>query len=505
MIANRREMGDWQTPVDFAIKCCEVVRDCCNFEPANIVEPTCGVGNFIEAARYVFPNAKIYGVELNEDYVDIAREKFCNDKHVEIMQGNFFTEKTSAKIIQDSSALVLGNPPWVTNSMLSSLDSDNLPKKTNYKRLRGIEAITGASNFDICEWIIMHALENFRGDDDMLAMLCKTSVARNVCVELAKRNDNVSCRMLEFDSKKVFNINASACLLICDFRAAKVSIFEGRLDYPTDVHPLAFNGASLAKPLSEELKPLNGKCQLEWRQGVKHDCSKVMELQYKHGMLLNKLGEDVDIEIEYLFPLIKSSQARTYLINDSEMAIPMTQRAIGDDTSWLKIKAPKFWNYLESHAELFDARKSSIYKNAPRYAMFGVGDYSYAKYKVAISGFYKDPIFALAYGSKPIMFDDTCYFLSFDNKMDAWICMLLLNSNPVKEFFRTVAFLDSKRPFSKKVLSRLDLVEALELVGASGLNETADELSVNIRVSDDDTNHFRSLLNKGNSLRLFSL
>lgn len=45
--------------------------------------------------------------------------------------------------------------------------------------------------------------------------------------------------------------------------------------------------------------------------------------------------------------------------------------------------------------------------------MFGIGDYSFAPYKVALSGFYKKPLFCLLYASKPVMTDDTAYFWHF--------------------------------------------------------------------------------------------
>ena len=45
--------------------------------------------------------------------------------------------------------LVIGNPPWVTNSELGTLASPNRPPRRNIKGLRGLEARTGASNFDV--------------------------------------------------------------------------------------------------------------------------------------------------------------------------------------------------------------------------------------------------------------------------------------------------------------------------------------------------------------------
>lgn len=48
---------------------------------------------------------------------------------------------------------------------------------------------------------------------------------------------------------------------------------------------------------------------------------------------------------------------------------------------------------------------------------------SFAKYKVAVSGFYKVPLFSLLYSSdnKAVMCDDTSYFIAFSNYNDAYL------------------------------------------------------------------------------------
>src|SRR5438105_329350 len=76
--------------------------------------------------------------------------------------------------------LVVGNPPWVTNAELGTLGSNNLPHKKNLKGLRGIEARTGGSNFDIAEYIWLKLIQELASEQPTIALLCKASVARNV-------------------------------------------------------------------------------------------------------------------------------------------------------------------------------------------------------------------------------------------------------------------------------------------------------------------------------------
>lgn len=488
---DRVERGDWQTPEKFALRCCRIIQNYMSFEPHFVLEPCCGTGNFIRASRKIFPSTPVLGMEINSEYVLSSQKRFANDDKVTIRHGDCLHDNNWIEPLVADSTLVLGNPPWVTNSTLSVINSTNIPNKINFKGLRGIDALTGASNFDISEWIILHYLKKIYKSKSMLAMLCKTSVARNVCKEISKWNIVCNCLLVSFDSKDVFDVSVSACLFICDLRAEKIAIQECDIDDINNRTELLYLNNNLQKKISSNLLSLSGKSQLIWRQGVKHDCSKIMELKKTPAGLTNKLGEIVDIEKEWLFPLIKSSGSRNAIIKNSGLAVIVTQKKLGEDTSNLKLVAPNLWGYLNKHSSLLDSRKSSIYKNSPRFAMFGIGEYSFSPYKVGISGFYKEPMFSIAYGNKAFMYDDTCYFLSFENYREAMAMMLLLNSTVVQDFYRAIAFIDQKRPFSKKVLSQLDLVEALKLVGVEGLNETAKALEINFMATEAD---IRSLM-----------
>ena len=54
--------------------------------------------------------------------------------------------------------LVVGNPPWVTNSARGRFGSRHLPPKHRMSGLRGIEALTGKSNFDVSESMLIEQL-----------------------------------------------------------------------------------------------------------------------------------------------------------------------------------------------------------------------------------------------------------------------------------------------------------------------------------------------------------
>jgi hypothetical protein len=179
------------------------------------------------------------------------------------------------------------------------------------------------------------------------------------------------------------------------------------------------------------------------------------------------------MEAELLFPLLKSSDVANGNPEPSR-AVIVTQRALGADTSALRQTAPKAWAYLNAHHELLRARKSSIYSGQPDFAIFGIGPYSFAPWKVAISGLYKRCAFTLIgpHEGRPVMLDDTCYFLPFPTEAEARSVWTALRSPLATDFFRARIFWDAKRPISKGILQKLDshaLLAALKSKPAGGV------------------------------------
>ena len=501
-MSGKREYGDYQTPVEFAEKVCVYLKDFRHIEPSAIVEPTCGVGGFLKSSL-LFNASEYYGIEINPEYCDICRNEI-QDNRVKIINSDFFAFSSKALIQDKRQILVIGNPPWVTNSTLSALGSDNLPLKANFKGLKGIDAITGASNFDICEYIILQLINEYRNTNTVISMLCKTSVARNVFKELKRNYINfLSCDMLEFDAAKVFGINASACVLVIQLSEKEVSsdvcnVYD--FEKPETVKSqFGYADGQFYNNLDAETENFDGHCCFEWRQGVKHDCSKVMELTMRNGTLQNGQKEIVQIEDDIVFPLIKSSMFKAPIIHSFSKYVIVTQKKAREETGHLEKELPKTWEYLCDNIELFKNRKSSIYRGAPLFSMFGVGDYSYSRFKVGVSGFYKQPLFSVLYSDdeKPVMTDDTSYFICFDSYDMAYVAMLLLNSEKVQGFLTSIAFLDAKRPYTKKVLERVDFSKIVESLTIEELAETEQKLNLSYYVTVPMYDGSKALLELG--------
>lgn len=470
---EKAEFGDFQTPYDLAVQVAERVG-ALGFGPKSILEPTCGKGNILLAACEEFPDAEMaLGVEISSEYFDLATSRFFVPRggpEVKIVNANFFDADWSEHLgdLPDP-LLVIGNPPWVTNSELGLLGSENLPVKSNFQKHNGFDAKTGKSNFDISEWMLLRTAELLTGRNAMLAMLCKTAVARKVVKYVWKKGIGISLASLfRIDAQEHFGAAVDACLMVLKFgepACHEASVYDSL----TAIGPeqvIGYKNGELIASIKgfDSLEHLQSFSKGHWRSGVKHDCSKVMELRKEAGVLLNGYDEQVDIEADYLFPLLKSSDLSKESVPDPRRWVIVTQRRVGEDTTQILEKAPKTWEYLSRYAELLDGRKSSIYSGRARFAVFGIGDYSFASWKVAISGFYKSLSFHVVcpYEGKPVMLDDTCYSLPFDSFEQAKYVADLLNSPTAQSFFSSLVFWDAKRPVTVELLNSLD-IPSLEL------------------------------------------
>lgn len=462
------EFGDFQTPLELAKLVCQKLDEI-GINPETIIEPTCGVGAFIEASANQFEKAKKFiGVEINENYLDeleIRKKDFRLKNRMIFVQGDFFSFDWDTLIKNSKgSILVIGNFPWVTNSQQGSIGGVNLPQKNNFQNHNGFDAMTGKSNFDISEWMLIQTAKWLKNRKGYLAMLCKTSVARKFLSHLHSEKIGVlRSAIYGIDAKRYFDVSVDACLLFCEFD-------EQSHNYDYDVYETLEstqservghrNGITVRDLVTfEKLSNYYGHSQVKWRSGIKHDCSSVMEFQKAGESYINGLGEVVEIESTYLYPLLKGSDVANGRIGKTNRYVLVTQKTVGESTSPIKKLAPKTWEYLEAHAKYLDERKSRIYKDNPQFSIFGVGSYTFAPYKIAICSLYKKLAFQLIkqIEGKPVVFDDTVYFLSFDKQQEANKIFSILSSPLAKDFYSALIFWDEKRPIKTSILNSLNL------------------------------------------------
>lgn len=450
------EFGDFQTPDELAKACVALMSPPAN---ARIFEPTCGQGSFLKAAKLAAPESERRGWELNPEYAKKSRS------YADVVCGDFFQlDPMRIDWRTDGPLFIIGNPPWVTSADLKRMGSGNLPKKENFKHAEGYEALLGSSNFDVCEYMILKLLGSFRDRKFRLGMLCKTQVARNVIEFAAKKVLPVrNIAIHRIDAKKWFNASVDACWLMIDGIPDEKGVYEADVyDDLASTLPVGSFGMT-ANGLVSDLKAYRanrngiGTCPYEWRSGLKHDAAKVFELKADDGEAVACSGERLKPDGRFVLPLLKSTDVFRGKTCSRYVIVP--QLTFGGGTEALMRDNPAVWSYLEAHGDAVDARKSSVYRGKPRFTVFGHGDYTYAPYKVAVSGLHKGLRFRLVppLDGAPVVLDDTCYFLPFDDPTEACVVLTLLNSPQYTSLASSLVFWDSKRPITKKLLSRINM------------------------------------------------
>ena len=483
----KKEFGDFQTPDNLAAKVVSLVSDLFGL-PDIVIEPTAGYGAFLKASSNLWGNHPQYvGYEINHEYAAQASLSL-KDRNIIVHQRDFFTEDWKSNLNQSglSRVLVIGNPPWVTNSALGQLGSSNLPHKANFQGLRGFDARTGKSNFDIAEWMLIRLVESLP-PGGALAMLCKTMTARKVLKHLWKTEGGRDKSLLfRIDAKLSFDVSVDACLFFITGRPtnSRVATIFTDIDINSTSTQFGLVDGDLVSDINayNQFKKLDGgSSAYTWRSGIKHDMTDVMEFTREGDCYQNGRGELVHLEETFIYPLLKSSDLANGRF-DVRKYVLVTQKSTGDDTANISHIAPLTWRYLMANAEALKSRRSSIYHKRPQFSVFGIGPYSFAPWKVAVSGLYKTLKFIVVppIDDRPVMIDDTCYSIACNFEAEARLLCELLSSQPAQAFLRSLIFMDSKRPVTVDVLRRLSIIEVARSLGR------LDELKDLIQSSDQE-------------------
>lgn len=444
-MSRRTARGDFQTPPALALAVTQHLRRL-GIAPRTVVEPTCGTGAFLGAAAAVFPAARRLGWELEPTYAAEARAHGASVTVADVFGIDWEIE---ARAWQPP-VLILGNPPWVTTATLGRIGSDAAPVRRN-PGLQGLDAITGTATFDVSEWVLRRLRR--AAPDAVIAVLCKTAVARRLLVDGERL-----AGIWSIDAARWFGASVDAALVVLDPNAdaGRCPVHQG-LDAPAERVLTVDDGALIE---DAELWARHGHLLGRgptWRSGVKHDAAAILELVPGPDGLRNGLGEPVQLEDEAHWPLAKGGDLHRGSAPSRRVLLP--QQALSDDPAALATCAPRAFAYLQRHRERLDARRSRVWRTAPPLGIFGVGPYTFAPYKVAVAALYPSPRFRLLtpVDGRPVVLDDTGYFLPFDEESDARDALRRLESEAAAGFLRARIPPGAKRPITARLLRSLAL------------------------------------------------
>jgi hypothetical protein len=492
MSPQKSEHGDFQTPLELTRQIVQLCQ-CWIQTPEIILEPTCGTGNFIQACLERYQTIEyIIGYDIQPHHVfnttELIQTYFENhpkkpQPKIFLQAANLFTLDPTNLIpdkLKSKPMLVIGNPPWVTASEQGLKSWKNLPPKSNFNQQRGWDAITGKSNFDIAEAILLYLFDALANYPATFCFIIKNSVIKRLVSWLAQTTWQIQfLGSYSIDTKRFFQVYTDASVFLCKTNATKSSNQCPVYLSLTSTQPTRYIGwvgnhfvADVHQ--YDSVSHLEGKSPLIWWQGIKHDCARVLELYPLHeDWYQNKLGSKIQLEHDLVFGLIKTRDLKQGGENTPTTCILLPQFSLSENPIHRLQSYPNASRYLYDYQTVFSKRKSRIYLKKPPFSIFGIGSYAFAPYKIGLSGFHKEPriSFIPPWREKPVMFDDTCYYLGFQHAYHArFVWMLMLHPN-VQQFLQSLAFQEGKRPYTKEILMRLDLKALVTRVDSSTFDD----------------------------------
>jgi hypothetical protein len=116
--------------------------------------------------------------------------------------------------------------------------------------------------------------------------------------------------MRSIDTAAFFGAAVDACPLVCTLSAtgrSKDCRTYAQIEDEQASGQIGYRDGQLVADVAAYTRSehLGGEEVYKWRSGVKHDCSKVMELRKEAVGYRNGLGELVDLEDDYIYPMLK--------------------------------------------------------------------------------------------------------------------------------------------------------------------------------------------------------
>ena len=129
----RRDLGDFQTPPELVAEVLDALGPIGERWP-RVLEPTCGRGHFVSGLLALSaPPREIQAVEIQDAHFQAARAiataESTNGVQVRITRANLFDMHLGRDLVwrEQGPLLVVGNPPWVTNAELGTLEGAQRP------------------------------------------------------------------------------------------------------------------------------------------------------------------------------------------------------------------------------------------------------------------------------------------------------------------------------------------------------------------------------------------
>ncbi len=403
-----------------------------------------------------------------------------------------------APLLFNNFSHVIGNPPWIKWDFLSKEYRNKLSVLylDIYKLFshKGMKASLGYAHDDISILFTYIAMDKYLRDNGKLTFVLKQTLYKSIAGEqfrtfiIEKTNSSTPIKCLGVhDLLKLnpFGQGQETSIVTLEknntntypvpyyqwnknirskFKHSDISKYvkENCSITNLDAYPDPMTGSHTAPwiiiPTGQALPHISkNKSFYKARHGVVNDLNSVFLLDIisktQDGIRIKNLGDKgkkktktitKNIETDLIYPLIKPRDTKKWGITTYQYMIVPQIKAGDNNESELRTELPQSYSFLKSFESEFGTRKSKWFYGGdkPFYSLFGIGTYTFQKYKIVWCCMSYLPNFSVVsdiedefIGTKTFIPDNTIGYISVDNENEAYYICSILNSNKIKALF----------------------------------------------------------------------
>lgn len=425
----KRKFGAVFTPSKWADKLVEKHFFKKWLEGATVLDPTAGEGVFLKAFLSIARKqgialtddriSRLYGIELNQEYVNNFYKSIATEFSIEFPKTNFIHGDIFFQEKEIKADLLIGNPPWVNFSDLEETYKEKTKRLyIHYGLVKNQkDLLLGNARTDIATLVIAKVIHSNLNENGKAIFFLPLSIFQNDGANQEFRNYNI--RGVDFAVENISDFNGEKIFEDILGRYG-VAYFQRdkKQKFPIKYHILTKRGwkTHKARPLFNLTDPLTvfhsaesesrldnfQKISLpkycQPRQGI-NTCGandifffgSYEILDDKKVRLKNKLGDDIVVSKEYVFPLtVSTTLTSAHPKPEKVILVPHFDNGKPIDLETLK-KNEQLFNYLSKYQSVLQNRKGILINTwidkGFWWALMGVGEYSFASYKIMWKAF----------------------------------------------------------------------------------------------------------------------
>ncbi len=333
----------------------------------SVVDTAAGSGNFLLPLARKYGHIQFYGVERNRTIFEAVEPVTRDYPNVHYYPGDILLEEFPIPPCD----LYLGNPPFVNYTDLTPEYREKIrPLWMEYMPVKkSFSLLLGESRGDVAGLIFYHSINRYLKMGGRFAVVLPRSLLKgNRATEAFRRFPGIRAeRAVDISHAEAFTHTSRACFYLLGTRGGETAY---PLVYEKQGGPafLVNRGGLLVER------------ELEGEGGSDYPIRQGINTLGANGVFF--FDEKPGLEEELLHPLLRSGDVGENRAEPSRwVLLPYDRegRILGEDV--LEKEYPRVWAYLKKNKKILKGRKSRFAKKT-WYALFGVGPYTFAPWKV---------------------------------------------------------------------------------------------------------------------------